>query len=141
VTDRNGRLVATYAPATYKTVEDGERLHVHKLGAWDLEASQELEPERTDDRRRGRDLDYPSNEPPENEEDDARPRHRRTHDTRDDRHMAALRALNKRNRALVGVADSSPMPGFPRVRENPNPQQQQNGLKALNRKHRKHYGR
>jgi hypothetical protein len=135
VLDARGEEVCTYAAGAYEAHRDGDIMHVHKTGNFDLAERLELEPEE-DDRQRDYDGDHPP--PPE----DDGPRMRWTHDsTQDNTHMATLRAMNKRNRAITGVADESPMPGFPRVRENPNPQQQQNGLKALNRKHREHYGR
>jgi hypothetical protein len=143
VKGRDGKQLASYEPAEYSVTTDEENnlLHIHRVGDWDAEKAQEIEPEETRDRRRGRDrrgkdqIEYP----PEGEDG----RRSRTHDMRQPgAHQAVLAGINARNRAAArdqAMADSSPLSGFPRVKELSSPQHQQAGLKKLNRTLAEHY--
>jgi hypothetical protein len=82
VEDETGNTICTYERAGYRAEADadGETTHIFKTGPFDLDAHLALEPEQTDDRRRGDyDPDYPGDEPPEDDRS-RRQRHHVTHD-------------------------------------------------------------
>jgi hypothetical protein len=152
VKGRDGKQLASYEPAEYSVTKDQHLLHIHRVGDWDAEKAQEIEPEAARDRRsrrRGRDeSDYPKKgsypPPPESCADRPVRMHDGTHDmSRPGAHQATLVAINQRNRAQHvrdhGVADSTPQRGFPGVKEVSSPQDQQAGLKKLNAKLHLHY--
>src|SRR5262245_49170809 len=53
VRDKNGDPICRYEPAEFSVTQDeeGNLIHVHRLGEWSLEKNQQIEPEPAEDER------------------------------------------------------------------------------------------
>jgi hypothetical protein len=123
--DGNGDPLASYPPASYRVVEDGDgMLHVHKTGPWNAEENMRVEPEPTHD------TGNPEMMRRMNERNqahyDRQPLGGSTHDSASD--TMSDRAID------LALATPTLLTG-----EGHTPQAMQNALRALNERYRRHY--